>query len=64
MAARFGNHDKWITSEIKLKYVRGNLMDSARNFTNGLAVSDNEGLETSNLIIGLCPDMCPGILGF
>lgn len=49
-------------SVLEQKYVRGNLMDSARNFTNGLAVSDNEGLETSNLIIGLCPDMCPGIL--
>ncbi|KAL2588602.1 hypothetical protein GLYMA_13G211900v4 [Glycine max] len=46
-------------SVLEQKYVRGNLMDSARNFTNGLAVSDNEGLETSNLIIGLCPDMCP-----
>ncbi|KAG4948708.1 hypothetical protein AAZX31_15G096200 [Glycine max] len=46
-------------SVLEQKYMRGNLMDSASNFTNGLAISDNEGLETSNLIIGLCPDMCP-----
>jgi hypothetical protein len=36
-------------------------MDSAANVTNGHGVSDNEGRETSNVIIGLCPDMCPGI---
>jgi nuclear mRNA export protein SAC3 len=40
------------------KYMGGNLMDS--DFTNGHGVSDNEDWETSNVIIGLCPDMCPG----
>ncbi|KAL2341204.1 hypothetical protein Fmac_009144 [Flemingia macrophylla] len=46
-------------SMLEQKYVRGHLMDSASNFTNGHAVSDNEGLEKSSVIIGLCPDMCP-----
>ncbi|XP_024633139.1 SAC3 family protein B isoform X2 [Medicago truncatula] len=41
------------------KYTEGNLMDSASDFTNGHGVSDNEDRETSNVIIGLCPDMCP-----
>jgi len=36
------------------KYSGGNLMDSASG------VADNEDGETSNVIIGLCPDMCPG----
>ncbi|CAI8590783.1 unnamed protein product [Vicia faba] len=35
------------------------MMDSASNITNGHGVSENEGQETSNVIIGLCPDMCP-----
>lgn len=52
-------------SVLEQKYVRGHSMHSASNFTNGRTVSDNDGLETSNVIIGLCPDMCPGIfLGF
>ncbi|GAU37729.1 hypothetical protein TSUD_382220 [Trifolium subterraneum] len=38
-------------------------MDSAANFTNGHGISDNEGRETSNVIIGLCPDMCPDAFG-
>ncbi|KAK7412620.1 hypothetical protein VNO78_04125 [Psophocarpus tetragonolobus] len=46
-------------SVLEQKYVRGDLIDSASNLTNGLTVSDNDGLETSNVIIGLCPDMCP-----
>lgn len=46
---------------LEQKYVGGHLMSSAGNFTNGHAVSDNDGLETSSVIIGLCPDMCPGI---
>ncbi|XP_057431325.1 SAC3 family protein B isoform X2 [Lotus japonicus] len=44
---------------LKQKYVGGQIMDSAGNFTNSNAASDIEGLETSNVIIGLCPDMCP-----
>ncbi|XP_027186573.1 SAC3 family protein B isoform X3 [Cicer arietinum] len=44
---------------LEKKYMGGNLMDSAGNFTSGQGVSDNEGRETSNVIIGICPDMCP-----
>lgn len=47
---------------LKQKYVGGQIMDSAGNFTNSNAASDIEGLETSNVIIGLCPDMCPGMI--
>ncbi|KAK7245749.1 hypothetical protein RIF29_40598 [Crotalaria pallida] len=46
-------------SVLEQKPVAGHLMDSAGNFTNGHAVSDYEGSETSKIIIGLCPDMCP-----
>ncbi|XP_057754943.1 SAC3 family protein B isoform X1 [Arachis stenosperma] len=46
-------------SVLEQRYVGGHAMDSAGNFTNGHAVSDHEGLETSKVIIGLCPDMCP-----
>ncbi|ESW19817.1 hypothetical protein PHAVU_006G158000 [Phaseolus vulgaris] len=45
-------------SMLEPKYVRGHLMDSAVNISSG-HVSDIEVLETSNVIIGLCPDMCP-----
>ena len=48
-------------SVLEQKYAGGHVMDSAGNFTNGHAVSDHEGFETSNVIIGLCPDMCPGM---
>ncbi|KAJ4845709.1 hypothetical protein Tsubulata_014579 [Turnera subulata] len=37
----------------------GYSMDSAMDLTDGNASSDFEGLETSSVIIGLCPDMCP-----
>ncbi|XP_027356089.1 SAC3 family protein B isoform X2 [Abrus precatorius] len=46
-------------SVLEQKYVGVHLMDSSSNITNGHAVTDNEGLDTSNVIIGLCPDMCP-----
>ncbi|CAL0334639.1 unnamed protein product [Lupinus luteus] len=46
-------------SVLEQKHVAGHLMDSSGNFTNGHAVSDYEGSETSKVIIGLCPDMCP-----
>lgn len=48
-------------SVLESKYVRGHLVDSASNFSSAHVVADNEVLETSNVIIGLCPDMCPGI---
>lgn len=31
------------------------------DFTNANALSDYDGSEQSSVIIGLCPDMCPGI---
>ncbi|MED6133381.1 hypothetical protein PIB30_027806 [Stylosanthes scabra] len=46
-------------SVLEQRYVGGHAMDSTGNFTNGHAVSDHEGFETSKVIIGLCPDMCP-----
>lgn len=53
--------NKHDASGLEKKYMGGHLMDSAGNFTNVHAVSDNDGLEISNVISGLCPDMCPGI---
>lgn len=44
------------------KYDGGQSMQSTVNVANAHAFSDSEGLNTSNIIIGLCPDMCPGIL--
>lgn len=35
--------------------------ESAGDFTNGNNASDFVGLETSSIITGLCPDMCPGM---
>ncbi|KAF7813710.1 SAC3 family protein B-like [Senna tora] len=46
-------------SGLEKKYVGGHSTQSAGNFTSGHASSDFEGFETSNIIIGLCPDMCP-----
>ncbi|KAF2287778.1 hypothetical protein GH714_002682 [Hevea brasiliensis] len=34
-------------------------MESAGDFSNGIISSDCDGLESSTVIIGLCPDMCP-----
>ena len=36
-------------------------VDVARSFPDGNALADHEGLEPPSIIIGLCPDMCPGI---
>ncbi|CAK8530996.1 unnamed protein product [Lathyrus sativus] len=47
------------TSVLEKKDMGGHMIDSASKITNGHGVSDNEGQETSNVIIGLCPDMCP-----
>lgn len=33
----------------------------ARDVTDGNAVSECEGVESSGIIIGVCPDMCPGM---
>lgn len=32
----------------------------ARDVTDGNALSESEGMESSGIIIGVCPDMCPG----
>lgn len=49
-------------SVLEQKYVGGHSTQSSGNFTNAHASSDYEDLETSNIIVGLCPDMCPGIV--
>ncbi|KAK7359669.1 hypothetical protein VNO77_01631 [Canavalia gladiata] len=60
VADRKASANRHEQSVLEQKYGGAHLMDSASNFTNnGNAVTDNEGLETSNIIIGLCPDMCP-----
>ncbi|XP_028796315.1 SAC3 family protein B [Neltuma alba] len=41
------------------KYDGGHSIQPTVNVANGHALSDSEGLKTSNIIIGLCPDMCP-----
>ncbi|KAJ7980171.1 SAC3 family protein like [Quillaja saponaria] len=46
-------------SVMEQKYVRGHSAESAGDLTNGHALSDYEGLNSSNIICGLCPDMCP-----
>ena len=48
-------------SILEQKHVGGHSVELTRNFTNGHNFSDYEGTETSSIIIGLCPDMCPGI---
>ena len=48
-------------SILEQKHVGGHSVELTHNFTNGPNFSDYEGTETSSIIIGLCPDMCPGI---
>lgn len=36
-------------------------VDVAESFLSGNAMADHEALEPSSVIIGLCPDMCPGM---
>ncbi|KAK6254613.1 hypothetical protein SCA6_015918 [Theobroma cacao] len=45
--------------EERKKLVGEHSTDSAGDFLNDTALSDFEGMETSSIIIGLCPDMCP-----
>ncbi|GLT37106.1 hypothetical protein SLA2020_114420 [Shorea laevis] len=45
--------------EERRKFVGDNSTESAGDFIEGNASSDFEGLETSSVIVGLCPDMCP-----
>lgn len=44
----------------KRKLVGDHSMEAASELPNGSSTSDYEGLE-STVIVGLCPDMCPGI---
>ncbi|XP_057959584.1 SAC3 family protein B isoform X2 [Malania oleifera] len=41
------------------KLFGGYPVEAAGDFTNGNVLSDHDGLESSNIIVGLCPDMCP-----
>ncbi|XP_022722839.1 SAC3 family protein B isoform X2 [Durio zibethinus] len=45
--------------EERKKLVGEHSADSDTEFLNDSALSDFEGMETSRVIIGLCPDMCP-----
>ncbi|KAI4317698.1 hypothetical protein L6164_025548 [Bauhinia variegata] len=51
--------NRHVQSVMEQKYVGDHSKESSGNYTNSYAVSDYEGLETSNIILGLCPDMCP-----
>lgn len=46
------------------KFVGGHSIESAKDYPNENTLSDNEGLEASSVIIGSCPDMCPGMCLF
>ncbi|XP_044498043.1 SAC3 family protein B isoform X3 [Mangifera indica] len=41
------------------KIVGAPSLESSKDYLNENSLSDYEGLETSSIIIGLCPDMCP-----
>lgn len=43
------------------KFAGAQSMESARNYSNEDGLSDHGSLEKSTIIIGLCPDMCPGM---
>lgn len=43
------------------KVVGAPSLESAKDYPNDNSLFDYEGLETSSIIIGLCPDMCPGM---
>lgn len=45
----------------KNKLVAYNSTEMSMDGTDGNALSENEGVELSGVIIGLCPDMCPGM---
>lgn len=36
-------------------------IEPSGNISNETVISDYEGMESSNIITGSCPDMCPGI---
>ncbi|KAK9266688.1 hypothetical protein L1049_012402 [Liquidambar formosana] len=43
----------------KHKYVGEQSVEAAGDFPDGSVLPDSDGLESSSIIIGLCPDMCP-----
>lgn len=55
------NRNECSTTE-RDKYMSSQSLDLSRNLAHGNAISDNDALESSSIIIGLCPDMCPGTL--
>ncbi|XP_008438746.2 SAC3 family protein B isoform X2 [Cucumis melo] len=52
------NRNECSTTE-RDKYMSSQSLDLSRNLAHGNAISDNDALESSSIIIGLCPDMCP-----
>ncbi|XP_031286799.1 SAC3 family protein B isoform X1 [Pistacia vera] len=46
-------------SAVERQKVVGAPLESAKDYPNDNSLSEYEGLETSSIIIGLCPDMCP-----
>lgn len=54
------NRNEHSTTE-RDKYMSSQSLESSRNLAHGNSMPDYEALESSSIIIGLCPDMCPGI---
>ena len=44
------------------KFSAEDIVDSSDDFSDGNLLSDYQGSESSGVIIGSCPDMCPGML--
>ena len=43
------------------KFIGERSIESSRDYPNDSTTSDYEGSGTSSVIIGICPDMCPGM---
>ena len=54
------NRNECSTTE-RDKFMSSQSLDSSRNLAHGNSIPDND-VESSSIIIGLCPDMCPGTL--
>ena len=52
------SHDQSFTE--RRKSIGERSTDMVADFPNGNVLSDYEGPESSTIITGLCPDMCPG----
>jgi len=55
------NRNEHSTTE-RDKCMSNQSLESSTNLAQGNSMPDYEALESSSIIIGLCPDMCPGIL--